>query len=93
VERVSAPWKAASINYSHISKNAPLPLDPLALGSSLFVGVASDIYPAQRGAQLNLVDALRFEWQGPGLPGAGREVKHIFFLFTISTDLYKLLLI
>ena len=33
----------------------------LALGSSLFVGIASGIYPAQRAAQLNLVDALRFE--------------------------------
>lgn len=33
----------------------------LALGSSLFVGIASGIYPAQRAAHLNLVDALRFE--------------------------------
>jgi putative ABC transport system permease protein len=33
----------------------------LALSSSLFVGVASGIYRAQRAAQLNLVDALRFE--------------------------------
>ncbi len=33
----------------------------LALSSSLFVGIASGIYPAQRAAQLNLVDALRFE--------------------------------
>ena len=33
----------------------------LALGSSLFVGIASGIYPAQRAAQLNLVDAFRFE--------------------------------
>jgi putative ABC transport system permease protein len=33
----------------------------LALGSSVLVGVASGIYPAQRAAQLNLVDALRFE--------------------------------
>ena len=33
----------------------------MALSSSLFVGIASGIYPAQRAAQLNLVDALRFE--------------------------------
>jgi len=33
----------------------------LALSSSLLVGIASGIYPAQRAAQLNLVDALRFE--------------------------------
>lgn len=33
----------------------------LAISSSLFVGIASGIYPAQRAAQLNLVDALRFE--------------------------------
>lgn len=33
----------------------------LALGSSLFIGIASGIYPAQRAARLNLVDALRFE--------------------------------
>ncbi len=33
----------------------------LALGSSLFVGVASGIYPARRASLLNLVDALRFE--------------------------------
>jgi ABC-type antimicrobial peptide transport system permease subunit len=33
----------------------------LALSSSLFVGIASGIYLAQRAAQLNLVDALRFE--------------------------------
>src|SRR5437870_6463365 len=33
----------------------------MALSSSLFVGIASGIYPALRAAQLNLVDALRFE--------------------------------
>jgi ABC-type lipoprotein release transport system permease subunit len=33
----------------------------LALCSSLFVGVASGIYPARRASLLNLVDALRFE--------------------------------
>jgi hypothetical protein len=33
----------------------------MALSSSLFGGIASGIYPAQRAAQLNLVDALRFE--------------------------------
>jgi putative ABC transport system permease protein len=33
----------------------------LALSSSILVGVAPGIYPAQRAARVNLVDALRFE--------------------------------
>src|SRR5258705_7420430 len=33
----------------------------LALGSSVFVGIASGIYPARRASLLNLVESLRFE--------------------------------